>query len=936
MKSILNRINHSVLFFLYVTACIGITSQSVAQELPPVSKYSTEVYGADNQNWSITQTQNRLMFFANSQGLLQFDGEKWDLYNSPNKTILRSVFADDNKVYSGAYMDFGVWEMNQNNQYIYTSLSEDLELLEDEQFWKITKLDQYVVFQSLNSIYLYDVKTKNFDVISSTYGIHKMMKINNMLYYHKINEGIFKLVNGVEVPVNTSTFIKNSLVVNMYKIDNELYVQTQFNGIVSLTNNEAYTPTNFSDIWPNVSVYNSLQSANGDIYLGTISHGLLKLSNQQIEYQLNQENTLSNNTVLSLFDDVDGNIWLGLDNGINSVNTASSIRLYNDYNGDLGTVYASLHFNDRIYLGTNQGLFYREEDSNEFNFVKGTKGQVWTLFQFNNQLFCGHNLGTFLVEDKTAKLINDINGTWLFKAVDDQTIVSGNYNGLHVYVKEEGEWNFRNKIEGFNISTKYFEFVNENKVLVNHEYKGIFELQLNDSLTKVTDVKQNTSVPKGLFSSLIKSQDKILYAYQNGIYGYDSESSKFVKDTAISKIYENGEYTSGRLVNTDDGKVWAFSKTDITILSPSSLKDKYVIENIPINQDSRHQISGYENLSLVAPNTYIFGSSNGYFKLKLNSFKNPEPKVYIKDIFVKSKNDDAIEAVGMQHTTFDNANNNLDFHFTTYNYNSLFKSEYQFRLKNYNNWSEWSPKNQVSFKNLAHGDYTFEVRSRIGKDNVSELASYNFVILRPFYLTNKMIGLYIIVLFFIILIIHVFYKQYYKRQKRKLREEANRELEMKELEAQRKIMRINNDKLKQDIDNKNRELAISTMSLIKKNEFLARIKSDLKNVNVKDQKLDNVLKTINKNLNNSDDWSFFEEAFNNADKDFLKKIKSKHPALTPNDLRLCAYLRLNLTSKEIAPLFNISTRSVEVKRYRLRKKMDLPREASLTNYILEI
>ena len=89
-------------------------------------------------------------------------------------------------------------------------------------------------------------------------------------------------------------------------------------------------------------------------------------------------------------------------------------------------------------------------------------------------------------------------------------------------------------------------------------------------------------------------------------------------------------------------------------------------------------------------------------------------------------------------------------------------------------------------------------------------------------------------------------------------------------------------------------------------------------------------------MNNTNDWKMFEEAFNNADKDFLKKIKEKHKALTPNDLRLCAYLRLNLSSKEIAPLLNISARSVEVKRYRLRKKMNLPHESSLTNYILEI
>ena len=97
-----------------------------------------------------------------------------------------------------------------------------------------------------------------------------------------------------------------------------------------------------------------------------------------------------------------------------------------------------------------------------------------------------------------------------------------------------------------------------------------------------------------------------------------------------------------------------------------------------------------------------------------------------------------------------------------------------------------------------------------------------------------------------------------------------------------------------------------------------------------------VIKIIDKNLNNEDDWAFFEEAFNNADKDFLKKVKAKHPSLTPNDLKLCAYLRLNLSSKEIAPLLNISYKSVEVKRYRLRKKMGLPHESSLTNYILEI
>ena len=179
------------------------------------------------------------------------------------------------------------------------------------------------------------------------------------------------------------------------------------------------------------------------------------------------------------------------------------------------------------------------------------------------------------------------------------------------------------------------------------------------------------------------------------------------------------------------------------------------------------------------------------------------------------------------------------------------------------------------------------------------------------------------------------YKRYYKKQRERLLRKKTREFEVKELENNQKLMRFKNDKLREDIEAKNRELGMSTMNLIKKNEFLNSLKKEL--TDVEDGKaLKHVIKIIDKNINNTDDWNLFQEAFNNADKDFLKKIKQLHPSLTANDLRLCAYLRLNLSSKEIAPLLNISPRSVEVKRYRLRKKMELAHETSLTNYILEL
>ena len=97
-----------------------------------------------------------------------------------------------------------------------------------------------------------------------------------------------------------------------------------------------------------------------------------------------------------------------------------------------------------------------------------------------------------------------------------------------------------------------------------------------------------------------------------------------------------------------------------------------------------------------------------------------------------------------------------------------------------------------------------------------------------------------------------------------------------------------------------------------------------------------IIKDIDKNISTNEDWAFFEKAFNHADKDFFKKVKEIHPELTANDLKLCVYLRLNLSSKEIAPLLNISHRSVEIKRYRLRKKINLDRSIQLNDYFIKM
>ena len=912
-----------------------------AQELPPIQVYSPEEYNGENQNWAISQGANKTIYFANNKGLIEFNGARWQIYPSPNETIIRSVKVVGDRIYSGCYMEFGYWQKNNLGTLIYTSLSKELSipLIEDEQFWNILQLDDWILFQSLDRLYIYNTTNKSFKTIESKTTITKSYFVNESIYFQRFNDGIYKIENGKDILVIDDPIAQQNVIVNLFYSNNNLLLQTQDNGFYKFQD-EALIPWNVAanETLKNLSIYSSIQLKDGSFALGTISNGVIHFTeNGELNFIINHANGLRNNTVLSLFEDFENNIWLGLDNGINCLNMNSPFKVYNDDAGELGTVYTSKISNGYLYLGTNQGLFCKLFNSHQkFTFVKGTQGQVWCLEIIDDTLFCGHNTGTFVIKDKVAKKIASVQGTWGIKLIPghENLLLQGNYNGFNVLEKVNNTWTFKNKVQGFDISSRFFEFLNPNEVFVSHEYKGVFKIKLNDAYTQATNIVKD-SIDKGLHSSLLKYNNELLYAYKEGVFKYDIRLNTFKKDTILSNIYVGENFISGKLVtNSQSNKLWSFSESGVSYISPGKLSAIPEITEIPIPSTLRYGVTSYESMLQLTDQKYLLGTSSGYIIIDLEQLTNPNYLISIHTITSSTLNAKANLLDIGQEGQFNNKENNIEFTFGVPSFNKFFNTEYQYQLQGmYNKWSNWSTASNALFKNLPHGEYAFNVRAKIGNTLTSNIASYSFRIDRPWYLSNVAILLYVLGIVLFSALMHNIYKAYYKRQREALLQKTQQELALKESENKQQLMSFNNDKLKQDIENKNRELAISTMSLIKKNEFLNTIKKELKTIDPS-KNLNSVVKIIDKNLNNTDDWKFFQEAFNNADKDFLKKVKSKHDSLTPNDLRLCAYLRLNLSSKEIAPLLNISPRSVEVKRYRLRKKMNLPHEEGLTNYIL--
>ena len=935
------KFNKTLFYFLIIFAFNYLK----AQELPPIQKYTPENYAGENQNWMISQATNKFIYVANNEGLLEFNGASWKMYTSPNNTILRAVKVVKNRIYTGCYMEFGYWQKNTLGNLQYTSLIPKLKekLIEDEHFWNIISYEEWVLFQSYYRIYFYNTESGNFTYINSKNTITKVFNLNNTIYYNVENEGIYKIDEGKPKLILNINDLKNAKVINIFSKDSELLIQTRNSGFYTFKNNNINLWNISSNkVLKTVNVYSSIQLKDKSFVLGTISNGIIFLNAKgNIESRINQQHGLSNNTALSLFEDYDENIWVGLDNGINCVNIKSPIRIFKDDIGRLGTVYTSTIFKNNLYLGTNQGLFYKRiGKDNSFQFVKGTDGQVWSLYVFNNELFCGHHSGSFLIKNGQANLIVNKPGTWNFKPFPNKKneLLQGNYNGLNVLIKKNGKWQFKNKIKGFENSVRYFEITDYNEIFISHGYKGVFKLKVDKDFKYVININKKNELKLGKSSSLVKYKNNIFYSFNEGVYKYNRIQDLFLRDSILSAIITtDGGYLSGKLIIDKQQNLWAFSKENINKVSINNLTRKYRINQFSFPVNFRKGAIGYENISQIKKDSYLIGTANGYLKIDFSKINVKQKNtVFLNSITLKKIKSKQIPVNKTQKGEFKYNSNSIHFEYSVPNYNKYQIVKYQYKLNgNYNNWSDWSYHSEITFENLPFGNYTFKIRAKVGNKLTSNVEVYNFTILRPWYLSSVFIIIYAVLFLVLVLVIHSFYKRHYTKQKQKLLNKTQQEFTLTQLESDKLIMKLKNEKLQNVIESKTKELSMSTMNIIKKNEVLSKIKIELLAANNKSD-INSVIKTINNNLNKSSDWQIFVKAFNDADSDFLKKIKSLHPKLTPNDLRLCAYLRLNLSTKEIAPLLNISIRSVEIKRYRLRKKMDLEHNSRLVEYILGI
>ncbi len=277
--------------------------------------------------------------------------------------------------------------------------------------------------------------------------------------------------------------------------------------------------------------------------------------------------------------------------------------------------------------------------------------------------------------------------------------------------------------------------------------------------------------------------------------------------------------------------------------------------------------------------------------------------------------------------------NALKFYFTSNYFQDPENVRFSYKLEGTDvNWSEWSKNSSKEYTNLSHGTHKFQLKARDPYGNVSKMATLPFTIMAPWYKSTLAKLVYLILSGLMLLALIMIPRRKFNEEKAILKS--------KQKQTAAEVEKLKNEKLETEIQHKNKELASSTMHLLQKNETLSLLKTQidktynkLSNTEAK-KEVKKLISLINNDLQLEDDWKRFSHHFDQVHREFLERIKKQYPQLTPKDLKLCAYLRMNLSTKEIAPLLNISVRGVEIGRYRLRKKLELDKGVNLNDFMI--
>ena len=931
----------------------------------------------------MAQDSEGYIWIGTQNGLNKFDGYEFEIYRSGEQShtnfrgkTITAIFTDKaGNLWVGTNKGFINFKRrgsetfeNWEQQFPKLKLSQVTAFTEDSKgkIWITTRFSGVLCFDpSNNSLKVFNKAFGNFpfqnevfDVIEDSKGTIWIGTIGIGLNYLN-KDSVFSPSHNPE----SNSGIIEGYRKKLFADGNDIWIATEGTGLYKMNIETQklirYSPDNEQF---NISTFNIrgiVKTENNQIFAPSDGGGLNEIdlntgTTKTHWFSSEQPASLNSNALISIMKDRTGNIWIGSFNG--GVNLIKKNKNWFEWHtggkGGPGRLAQSSILSifetskGEILIGTDGGglsWMKRNEDGETFetfmhNYLDPksiSSNVVKTIFEDSkSRIWLGcytGGLDLFDIEKKESKSYTVGNNIiWDILELPIGELLLGTLgNGLLTFdpisekIKPYSEQFTEQQIHSIHFDKK-------NRLWIGTESKGLFLQKSNEhQFYHFQKNDQQTSLADNDVRDIFEDQIGTIWIGTEG-----GGISKFTED--FENPFQNYSKKEGLIANSVMG-ITQDSNNDIWVSTFEGLSKI----NATNNQIENFSFRTGENTNQFNQNSILkdqsgrlyFGGITGMHIIHPNNLTNQKQSskivftglnVFNTKIVAQEKRngitilEKPIELAEEINLTY--AENSFSIDFAQLNFTNPEQTVFEYKLEGFDEkWQIGKPgDHSAHYTNLDAGTFNFKVRNGKSESNIK------VNIKPPFWDTRWFKALLLLVIGGLTLGIFQFILN--RREaisKRKL------------LQAESEILRLKNANLETEVESKNSKLMFSSVQMAHKKEILSKIKDELAISSGDKTKIRQVINQLDRELEGEDYWKEFNLYFEQIDKNFLKQLQKSHPKLTKNDLRLCSLLRLNLSTKEIASILNISVRGVEQSRYRLKKRLQLDSQTELSKFILE-
>jgi len=788
-----NTIFFSLLLILFI---IINPSESICKNFgsPYIQRIILNNYGFNNNNYSVIQDFNGILYIGNSNGIIQYDGNNWEIIKIPG--IPYMDITNEGVIYAGGNNAFGYISNENSNKPIFISLEDSLH--PSNSFGQIKQ-----VYAHLNEIYfcngqkVFKYDGKSISIADQSKKL-QLFKVHHEIYLEVNSSGLYKLIGDKFQLLPGSRTFKGKDIIDILPYNEQLLIKTANDKGFFLFDNFSVDKFNTdADEFMEEAVYISgAELSDGSYALGTALEGIIVINKKgKILTHIDENSGLFNSSINKLFAGQKGNLWALHDQGISRIEIPSPYSYFNKNHGLRGNVKSVIRFNNKLYVATTLGVYFLDYDKDIngciqcFNFQKidEIKSLCYEFHQVLDKLFVTSAKGIYeIVDDKALMFYN--------REFDEITsVLKSKKNPLYIYIGHNNGFSAVRIVQGILIIEKKHPEIHGKILSIAEDVKGSIWLSSESmGIYKIGPFDKYSASAKSTFFptldsfkseldwiNLSSTSRGILFSTSEGIYRFEEENETFFKDTSIGIDFINRKNWVHPIVEDNQNRLWLNvigknntpNETFMRDYKNDSLK---TLHPLPINRLEDFLITSIhpENDGIV-----WFGGFEGLIRLDLKekpNYNKPYP-VLLHNISI-GKDSVFYQLAFGKNEISQKADvkisfrlNSVNFRFSAPHYESEDQIAFQYKLEGFDeDWSNWTSTNFKEYTNLFEGKYTFKLRAKNIFETLSNEESFSFIIVPPFYRTKLSFLIYIITAILLFVLIGKWREYYFARERFKL------------------------------------------------------------------------------------------------------------------------------------------------------------------------